>query len=222
MKSIDIDVVVAVRTFVLHFEVPKFFELVLWFIQTFVLLLFCFTSFCLALLCKRSSHSMLTFRLAAKATKRRTKRERKNDTHKTNKEFKQKKVRKHVFPLSTLMFSFFPFLLSMRRTRVHIRVYCLQSLNKLWHGITTWCVCAPLCVWVWLNCVHKYFIKCRENRIHTRDEKSHALKLKLNFIGNLNAHMECVPQNRNQANKQANKKKLWNSNDDECRSFGIS
>lgn len=95
----------------------------LWIIQTFLMLLLHFELLCF--ICKCSSYTMLKFRLAANSTKRRMKRERErkretNDTHKTNKEFEhEKKVWKHVFPLSTFMFSFFPFLLSMRCTSVY-------------------------------------------------------------------------------------------------------
>lgn len=78
MSSLQLSLLLCVA-FVLHFEVPKFFELSYDSFKRFRC--FCFVLHCCALF------AMLTFRLAAKNTKT----TRKNDTHKTNKEFEQQK-----------------------------------------------------------------------------------------------------------------------------------
>lgn len=114
MSSLYLSLLLCVA-FVLHFEVPKFFELSYDSFKRFRC--FCFVLHFCALFA--NAHHIQCSHLYWQ--QKNTKTTRKNDTHKTNKEFEQqKKVRKHVFPLSTLMFSFFPFLLSMRRTGVYL------------------------------------------------------------------------------------------------------
>lgn len=76
------------------------------------------------------------------------KKPRTSTTTKKNSFFKQKGMKTCVPIVCVYVLSFFLFnVLCTKCIYTYIWIYCLQSLNKLWHGITTWCV-IKLCVYV--------------------------------------------------------------------------